>query len=292
MMLAATAIMLGCGLLSACERREAPQSSLAHARYTLGAPWVSNGCWFYPAENFAYAATGLAIVDAPRRRATRVTADGEDYDPALATAAHQTLQLPAVLHVRNLENGREVLLRVNDRGPPSPGRLLSVSPRAAQLLGMVPGRPTRVRVVEDELLSRDLLRRVQGAPPPEIAAAPVGAVQEQSLMPAGGGTRTTGTALPSAGDSSPAMSTGVLSDLVTMGPADPGQLWIDAGDFSQPVYARRLAARLAGTVRRNGRSGSAVFGVRVGPFSHVDQADAALDRARSAGVTGARIIVE
>lgn len=290
--IAATAMMLGCGLLGACGRQEPVQSSLAHARYTIGRPWTSDGYWFYPTEDFTYQAAGLAVVDAPRRRAESVTADGEDYDPALLTAAHQTLELPAILHVRNLQNGREITLRVNDRGPLSPGRLLSVTPKAALLLGMDPGRATRVRVAEDELLSRDLLRRVQGAPPPDVAAAPVGAVQEQSLMPAGEGGQPTPTATPSAeGPTGPTLAD-LRPETVIAGIADPGQLWIDAGQFSQPGYARRLAAMLAGTVRENGRNRSAVFSVRLGPFSRVDEADAALDRARSAGVTGARIIVE
>jgi rare lipoprotein A len=222
-----------------------------------------------------------------------VTADGERYDPARPAASHQTLQLPVILRVRNLENGREITLRVNDRGPASPGRLLSVTPRAAQLLGMVPGHATRVRLEEDEPLSRELLRHVDDAPAPDAIAAPVAAVQEQSLMP-GGDERAP--LSPGASRSTPAPASQHADPLphetVTMEPIEPGQLWIDAGHFNQPGYARRLAAELSGMVRQEGHGRSSVFLVRVGPFDLPAEADTALDQARSAGVTGARIIVE
>ena len=125
----------------------------------------------------------------------------------------------------------------------------------------------------------------------DIAAAPAGAVQEQSLMPAGNTRMTVGVVLSSPDPLAPALP-GPLGDVVVTGAADPGQLWIDAGHFSQPVYARRLAARLAGVVREEGHGRSAVFSVRMGPFNLPSEADTALDQARSAGVTGARIIVE
>ena len=289
--LAGLALTLACLAAAGCERRPPAASAAPQARYTIGPAWTSQGYWFYPREEASYAASGLAIVDAQRPGPAALTADGERYDPRSVAAAHQTLQLPVTLRVRNLENGREVLVRVNDRGPGSPGRLLSVTPAAGLLLGMDPDRATRVELEEDDSLSHDLLRGVAGAPPPELVAAPVGSVREESLMPG----RATGDAAASS----------VLSDAVRAGPRSwsrpaavfvlppqPGQLWIDAGHFSQPGYARRLAELLGGAVRQDGRGRSTVFYVRVGPLDRVDEADSALDRARSAGVTGARIIVE
>ena len=277
--------------IAACERRPQRPSIIERPHYTLGVPWQSAGYWFYPAEELAYHAKGLAVVDAPRGGARTRTADGETYDPARLAGAHQTLQLPVILRVRNLENGLELVLRVNDRGPASPGRLLSVTPRAARLLGMVPGQATRVQVEEDQSLSQALWKQVDDAPAPDIVAAPLDVVQERSLMPGGQGAQ----AQPS-GPTAPAQPASEApeqaSAAVRVGFPDPGLLWIDAGHFSQPGYARRLAAILAGTVHQDGRGRSASFNVRVGPFDRTAEADAALDRARSAGVTGARIIVE
>nr|WP_321362038.1 septal ring lytic transglycosylase RlpA family protein [uncultured Hyphomonas sp.] len=64
------------------------------------------------------------------------TANGETFDPNAMTAAHPTLPLPALIQVVNTETGKEVVLRVNDRGPFEDGASLQVSPRAADELGM------------------------------------------------------------------------------------------------------------------------------------------------------------
>ena len=284
-------LLLCLASIAACERRPQRQPVTERPHYTLGAPWQSAGYWFYPTEELAYHAKGLAIVDTPRGGARTRTADGETYDPARLAGAHQTLQLPIILRVRNLENGLELLLRVNDRGPASAGRLLSVTPAAARLLGMIPGQATRVQIDEDQWLSQALWKQVDDAPAPDIVAAPLDVVREQSLMPGGQGGEAHPSGLPAQGRPAPEAPEQV-SKAVRAGFPDPGLLWIDAGRFSQPGYARRLAAILAGTVHQDGRGRSASFNVRVGPFDRTAEADAALDRARSAGVTGARIIVE
>jgi rare lipoprotein A len=77
------------------------------------------------------------------------TANGEEYDMNKLTAAHRTLPFNSRIKVTNLWNGREVTVRVNDRGPNVPGRLLDVSKAAAQRLGIIgSGRaPVRLTVV-------------------------------------------------------------------------------------------------------------------------------------------------
>jgi rare lipoprotein A len=76
----------------------------------------------------------------------RPTANGERFDKNAMTAAHRSLPFNACLRVRNLENGREVKLRVNDRGPYSGHRILDVSEGAARKLGMIERGVTRVRL--------------------------------------------------------------------------------------------------------------------------------------------------
>ena len=75
-----------------------------------------------------------------------VTANGEIYDMHLMTAAHRTLPLPSIVRVTNLENGRSVVLRVNDRGPFVNNRIIDVSKLAAERLGFYEKGTTRVRV--------------------------------------------------------------------------------------------------------------------------------------------------
>src|SRR5437764_9200401 len=118
--------------------------------YTV-APYQVNGVWYYPKVDYDYDATGTASWYGPGFD-QRQTADGEIYDMNGLSAAHKTLPLPSVVTVTNLQNGREVRLRVNDRGPFVGDRLIDVSRRAAQLLGFetVGTMPVRVRILKRE----------------------------------------------------------------------------------------------------------------------------------------------
>ena len=73
------------------------------------------------------------------------TSSGEPFDMNGLTAAHRTLPLGSRINVTNLRNNRSVVLRVNDRGPNHPGRILDVSKAAARRLGFVGEGFTRVR---------------------------------------------------------------------------------------------------------------------------------------------------
>ncbi|HCW98117.1 MAG TPA: endolytic peptidoglycan transglycosylase RlpA, partial [Pantoea sp.] len=72
------------------------------------------------------------------------TATGESYDPDALSAAHPTLPLPSYVRVTNLANGRQIVVRVNDRGPYMPGRIIDLSRAAGDRLNIT--NNTRVRV--------------------------------------------------------------------------------------------------------------------------------------------------
>ena len=76
----------------------------------------------------------------------RPTSSGEPFDRNQLTAAHPTLPLGTRLLVTNLRNGRSVQVRVNDRGPAVPGRIIDLSYAAAETLGYVTGGLTPVRI--------------------------------------------------------------------------------------------------------------------------------------------------
>jgi rare lipoprotein A len=80
--------------------------------------------------------------------AGRPTSSGETFDPDLLTAAHRTLPLPSWVEVENLDNGRRVVVRVNDRGPfaDPDRRILDLSEAAARRIGMVGAGIARVRI--------------------------------------------------------------------------------------------------------------------------------------------------
>ena len=113
--------------------------------YKLGAPYAVSGRWYVPREEPGYDAVGIASwygADFHGRR----TANGEIYDMDALTAAHPTLPLPSYAYVTNEENGRTVLVRVNDRGPYAHDRIIDLSRRSAQALGLERQGVARVRV--------------------------------------------------------------------------------------------------------------------------------------------------
>ncbi len=268
---------------------------MAGPRYMVGPAYRAGGVWRYPAEDFQLDATGLAEVLPDR---TGLTTDGEAYDGSAMAAAHPTLQLPAIIRVTSLKTGRQILLRVNDRGPANPGRLLGLTRAAARLLDIPPDGIGQVRVqVESE--PSQTLRDALSTGPKAVTAAPRVTVTAEALAAPRGVIQSPPTRAVSARSSaaSKAMLDAVpdrLPGAVTQVAPAPGQLWIRAGEFGLRAYADQVSARLGGVARVEvGQAGRGqVFRVRAGPYADVPAADSALDRAVRAGVTDARIVVE
>lgn len=114
-------------------------------QFKLGSPYKVAGRWYVPRDNPNYDEYGIASwygADFHGRR----TANGEVFDANALTAAHPTLPLPCYVYVTNLDNGRTVLVRVNDRGPYVNDRLIDMSYAAAKQLGYLGKGRARVRV--------------------------------------------------------------------------------------------------------------------------------------------------
>lgn len=291
---AALALALG---LAGCGRARKPPLPPAPAHYTLGGPYQLGGAWRYPKDQAEYEATGLAAVTPDH---AGLTADGERFDPAALAASHPTLQLPAIARVTNLENGREVLLRLNDRGPVSPGRLIGLTRHAAALLGATDGAQLRVRL--DGAMTAALTDQVGDGPKLAVATAPRGAVQAESLPPPPGigqsrrgqGSGAAALAATPEAAAAPAIPER-LPDQVAQGAPSPGLIVLRASEFGRIDYANRVAAQLAGlnpSVERLQDGRSTRYRVRAGPFASVAEADSALDQARRAGVIDSHLVVE
>ncbi|MEO0798275.1 MAG: septal ring lytic transglycosylase RlpA family protein [Pseudomonadota bacterium] len=111
----------------------------------IGRPYYESGRWWQPRHNPNYDRVGIGVWYGRERDGLR-TASGEAFDMWDMTAAHKTLAFGTIVAVTNLENGRRVRVRINDRGPFNRGRLISVSRAAGVRLGLLgPGR-ARVRV--------------------------------------------------------------------------------------------------------------------------------------------------
>lgn len=275
--------------------------------YKVGTPYQIAGVWYYPKEDPFYDETGIASWYGSDFHG-KATANGERYDMDTLTAAHRTLPMPTIVRVTNLENGRSLRLRVNDRGPYARGRIIDVSRRAATLLGFQDKGTARVRVQFEG-------RAEVGATPPslegevatvatpsDVRSAPVSTVSSSELAPLPGASaappRQPAAALPTAAPTSAGASESIEPDgVVTTVPVPAStRLWVQLGSFLSRGNADRLAERMlyvgraqVATAMINGR---AHHRVRLGPFARVEEADAMLDKVIAKGQNGAQIVVE
>ncbi len=125
----------------------APQGAVPRVRgvYKVGKPYVVNGVTYVPAADPGYDRVGIASWYGTDFHAKQ-TANGELFDMNTISAAHPTLPLPSYVYVTNLRNGRTMLVRLNDRGPYKPGRIVDLSRYTAQLLGFEAQGTTEIRV--------------------------------------------------------------------------------------------------------------------------------------------------
>ncbi len=296
-------------LLAACAER--PKTAKLHdgpiadesqgaGRYKVGKPYQIRGRWYYPKIDYSYSETGIASWYGPGFHG-KATANGETFDQHDLTAAHRTLPLPSLVQVTNLENGRSVKVRVNDRGPFAHNRIIDMSKEGARLLGFLRQGTAKVRVdiLEDE--SRTLAAYVHTrdpsnpAPPP---AVPVGAVSAQALPPPG--SETAGAAAAPQPVASQVAARPLVAPqpdgVVTQQPVRATAIYVQAGAFTDYGNATRLNARIS----RLGPSRVApgwvgeirYYRVRMGPLGSIEEADRMVLLLERRGIEGAKIVVE
>ena len=113
--------------------------------YKVGVPYQISGRWYYPKDDPNYDRTGVASWYGDDFHG-RKTANGEIYDMNALSAAHTTLPMPSYVWVTNMENGRTLLVRINDRGPYAHERVIDLSRAAARALGSEVRGLSQVRV--------------------------------------------------------------------------------------------------------------------------------------------------
>lgn len=143
-------VLLASASLAACSTIPAPKLSTrlpgagdpgggslpsgAGGRYKVGLPYQVAGIWYTPKEEPNYDQTGTASWYGDDFH-MKPTANGEIFDMHAVSAAHTTLPMPSIVEVTNLDNGRKIQVRVNDRGPFVGNRLIDLSHEAARQLG-------------------------------------------------------------------------------------------------------------------------------------------------------------
>jgi peptidoglycan lytic transglycosylase len=258
-------------------------------RYLVGEPYDVAGVSFVPKEQPNYDKVGVASWYGPQFH-RRMTSNGEWFDMNDLTAAHATLPLPSYAKVTNLENGRSVVVRINDRGPFVGTRIIDMSRRSAEALGFKPQGMAQVRVqyigpapLNDQgqhlqAMNRELRR---GTPLHSLMAAADGrfedatqvAADEPSLTPYS--TQETNLASASADYDMP-------------------KYFVQVGSFADPDNAERAREELSnsGPVQVEQLMGSQgpLYRVRIGPMKSEGQAQIALRQAVDLGHPDAHLI--
>lgn len=247
-------------------------------RERVGPPYEANGRWYAPAAEPGYEVTGQASWYGPTFHG-RPTATGEVFDQEAISAAHPTLPIPSLVQVTNLENGREIIVRVNDRGPFVGDRVIDLSRRAAEVLGFEQAGQARVHL----RYLGPAPRHVAGAQAVNAAAQPAPIVSEPVEMAAQDGPISLlppATPMPA-----PSPVTVAEAPLPAYQPAaapmsapGPGY-FVQVGAFADLMNAHRVQAQIAsaGPVQVDARDTARgeLFRVRVGPLATPEEAEAA-----------------
>ncbi|PIW28605.1 MAG: septal ring lytic transglycosylase RlpA family protein [Rhodospirillales bacterium CG15_BIG_FIL_POST_REV_8_21_14_020_66_15] len=309
-------LVAGCAetqfLISGTKRLQG--ASAANGTYKIGNPYQIAGTWYYPAEEWDYDETGIASWYGDDFHGKN-TANGESYDMNDLTAAHRTLPMPSFVRVVNLENGRSVVLRINDRGPFAKGRIIDVSRRAAQLLGFRDKGTARVRVqvmaersqaLKAQLLGHETI--AQHGSPIQVDKLPKASVSAESLPPPPGA-RAAPQPQPvesaaAAPTSAPGRQVATAEEIrpgtmpepeVTTVAVGPTSIFVQAGSFTNYQNALRtklMVSRVSpATISHVLIDNRDFYRVRVGPLASVEDADRTLERVQALGYPGARIVV-
>lgn len=254
-------------------------------RYHVGKPYEVGGRRYYPSEDPDYDKVGQASWYGPQFH-RRMTSNGEWFDQDYLSAAHPTLPLPSYARVTNLENGRNLVVRVNDRGPFVADRIIDLSKKSADVLDIRRKGTAKVRVqylgpaplndtgthlasMNRQLDGGEAVMLAEAAPRP----APAPMIEPREVVMASLG----------------------ASPIASEGTAGDAGFYVQVGSFSDPSNAGRAHANLSSlgpvvTTPVDVERGR-FYRVRVGPLQDQASAHAALAQVQAAGHLDARVIV-
>lgn len=281
-------------------------------RYKVGSPYKIGGRWYTPREDTGYNRVGVASWYGEMFHG-RYTANGEIYDMNALTAAHPTLPLPTYARVTNLQNGRSIVVRVNDRGPYAADRIIDMSRRSAQALGFKRNGTAKVRVqymglapidgndsLERRVFARQPFARMAGLSEPEkkfgepkrhtrLAQAVRKELQSDPMVVGSIPDERT-PAKPVVNEWATQTEAAAAPPAPKAGPA----LFIQAASFRSRDFADALRGRLAdmgpADVLPADVAGQTYYRVRLGPFAARHDADEALRAVVGSGFQDARIV--
>lgn len=314
--LAALLLMAGVGALqaTAAEPASSPSGPAADYPVTVGDPYTIGGTTWTPSDQLNYDAVGYA---------------GAQDGLVGVSAAHKTLPLPSYAEVTALDTGKTILVRIVERGPMVNETLIALSPQAATQLGLAPGgrTPVRVRRVNPPEIERAALRNGSVAPmrmetpdsllkvlrrkladqsplvpPPSTPPAMPTSLEVAKVLPNAPVPTPKATMTPAI-PSRPASQPQSPSPKPVDGPkaakpqspaaaptaarpvTERGSHIVQVAAFSSRERAEKAAKQFGGQVSPVGK----LWRVRLGPFKSGGEASSALEKAKAAGYSDARI---
>lgn len=287
--------------------------------YKVGAPYTIDGITYVPSEEFNHTETGVASWYGPGFHG-KATANGERYDQHDHTAAHRTLQMPSMVRVTNLENGRSTVVRVNDRGPFARNRVIDLSRAAANELDMMRNGVARVRIEQLSAESQAVKEVAQGGGGPmdqkaalerlasnrrsgnvpvmtasAQAAAPA-PPPEQPAVQATWPNNPRAPAVPTTPASAGAGGEGGRTVTSLVSASSLGGFYVQTGAFSNVANAERQRSSISGfgtsEISQGSAAGRDVYRVRIGPYTTADAAGIVADRLKRSGYGDARVVAD
>lgn len=299
----------------------------ANPHYKVGIPYKIKGKRYVPREDENYSKTGIASWYGDQFQG-RLTANGEVFDKNLLSAAHKTLPLPSYVEVKNLENGRRLTVRVNDRGPFVDDRIIDLSEAAARELGFEGKGLAKVKVrfagyaplhqraaapqtaTQQVRLaqSRDASARFSSEPRVKPRSKPVAVDQTPRLAPPGVSpgakpaprvtsvqNAATSQANSEESDANLPPREDPIATIMTTEVETNDAYWVEIAEFDglDALEKAELSLATLGSVMvqsETGEGGSDVFVVKLGPYTNLGEASRAQERALGAGFPAARLM--
>jgi rare lipoprotein A len=259
------------------------QNSGAKGYFKVGSPYRIRGLQYRPQETYNFTQTGTASWYGPNFHGKK-TANGETFDMYDLTAAHNTLQMPSIVRVTNLENGKSVIVRVNDRGPFAKNRVIDMSKRAAQALGFDHQGTAKVKIQvlpEESRQVAQMAKNGQSTRGFEIALNEGRSPVEISPM------------RPNTPTAKPIINRPLATQLAS---ATPNNIYVQAGAFSNQNSAQEMVNALRGFgeahVQPRLVNGRSLYRVRFGPMQDPESANILLSQLGNAGRSDAIVVID
>ena len=253
--------------------------------FKIGQKYIIKGKYYFPNKDLYYNKTGIASWYGPKFHG-KITANGEVYDQNAFTAAHKTLPLPSAVRVTNLENNISVILRINDRGPFVNDRIIDLSSKAADILGLKRKGTGLVRVtilkgkseILEDLAKKGYFPEIRDLPKSDVPKVNIPKISSVKVV----------------GSKKNKIRNKINYNLMNIN--KKFKIFIKLASFNSLQSAKLMKEKLSYVeninIYKTKKSNKVVYHVKAGPFVNVKKVDNLHSLLLQKGMQGAKIIIE